>query len=35
MTLVSIDGVDDDVVDLTLTGGGAEFATAVKLQIAG
>lgn len=34
-TLVEIAGVDDDVVELTLTGGGAEFETPVKLQIVG
>lgn len=35
VTLVTVAGVDDDVVDLTLTGGGSEFETPVKLQIVG
>lgn len=35
VTLVAVDGMDDDVVDLALTGGGAEFATPVKLEVVG
>lgn len=35
VTLAQVDGVDDDNATVTLTGGGAEFATPVTIPIAG
>ncbi|WP_298745076.1 hypothetical protein [uncultured Microbacterium sp.] len=35
VTLVAVDDVEDNVVDLTLTGGGVEFETPVQLEIVG